>query len=520
MHASTQSCIIDELKTLNLSLQQTLQTQQAAIQSKDKEISLLLEQLHLLRHKHFGRSTEQATDQIALAFNEAEAVAATPDSVTDDNPIKPSRRKPGSGRIALPKNLPRIIEEHDLPEHEKICPNDGQPLHRIGTQESEQLDIIPMQVRVIRHIRHQYACRCCGDIVKVAPLAPQPLPKTIAAASTAALVVTNKYCDHIPLYRQEGIFARHNIPVSRATLADWVIKLSQVVIPLLNLCEEKLLAGRFMQMDETPLQVLAETGRAATSKSYMWVRRGGPPDQPIILFHYAPSRSSETALQLTQDFQGYLQTDGYGVYDTIAAQAGIHHVGCMAHARRKFMDVLEALPKKHRNGTVAAEAIEHIKQLYAIEAQCQNAQAPDRYHLRQAQSLPHLNDFKRWLDQKITRVPPASLLGKALYYLKSQWPKLIRYTEDGHIPIDNNLIENAIRPFALGRKNWLFSATPNGAHASARLYSLIETAKANHHEPYHYLRHVFKELPKATTLEHIEALLPWNLDPVILRNAP
>ena len=283
-------------------------------------------------------------------------------------------------------------------------------------------------------------------------------------------------------------------------------------MPLINLAEEVQLAYDVLQMDETMVQVLKENGRAAQSESRMWVRRGGPPDQPVILFNYDPSRSGKVAWRLTEDFKGYLQSDGFSGYDAVGRREGVVHVGCLAHARRKFDEALKAQRAGDRGG-LAAEGLTLIQRIYRIEKAAREAAlTPEqRKLLRDERARPVWDELRRWLDAKRGHAPPQMLIGKAMTYLDNQWPQLIRVLNDGRLEVDNNRCENALRPFVLGRKAWLFSDTPAGAEASARLYGLIETAKANGCEPYAYLRRVFVDLPKATTLSEIEALLPWNV---------
>jgi hypothetical protein len=244
----------------------------------------------------------------------------------------------------------------------------------------------------------------------------------------------------------------------------------------------------------------------------MWVRRGGPPDRPVVLFNYEPTRSGKVAWRLAQDFKGYLQSDGYGGYDAVGRREDIVHVGCLAHARRKFDEALKAQKKTGRGG-LARQGFDLIQRLYRIEKIAREAGlfADARKKLRDDKARPVWDELRQWLDSVRRHAPPSTKTGEALTYLDNQWISLVGYLEDGRIEADNNLCENAIRPFVMGRKAWLFSDTPAGAEASARLYSLIETAKANDCEPYDYLRRVFTELAKATTLEEIEALLPWNI---------
>jgi hypothetical protein len=266
-----------------------------------------------------------------------------------------------------------------------------------------------------------------------------------------------------------------------------------------------------VQMDETTVQVLKEVGKTAQSKSYLWLQRGGPPDQPVVLYHYDPGRGAEVAKRLLEGFKGYLQTDGYDGYNAAVAVGDLTHVGCMAHARRKFSEAVKAQGPNKQCGK-AHRGLTLIQKLYRIEKQARDLTPENRHGHRQHHARPLLNELRSWLDAALPEVPPTSATGKALNYLHNEWAKLIRYLDDGRLEIDNNAAENAIRPFVVGRKNWLFSDTVKGVKASANLYSLIETAKANGLEPYAYLRYLFTELPKAETVAAIETLLPGNLN--------
>jgi hypothetical protein len=304
---------------------------------------------------------------------------------------------------------------------------------------------------------------------------------------------------------------RAGIELGRNTLASWVIKSGELIQPLINLLEDKLLAYPVMHCDETSVQVLKEPGKEATSKSYMWVRVGGPPTQPIRLFHYADNRGGDVARQLLNGYQGYVQTDDYAGYNGACSENGITQLGCWAHARRKFVEAQKANSKNKTSGK-ADMAVNLIGVLYRIEKRIKDNPPEEKYRVRQEETVLQLQKIREWLDKTLHNTLPKGLLGKAVAYLDKNWDKLTVYTQDGGLNIDNNPAENAIRPFVVGRKNWLFSATVPGAKASANLYGLIETAKSNGLEPYQYLRHVFTVLPKAATVEAIEALLPWNLD--------
>ena len=305
------------------------------------------------------------------------------------------------------------------------------------------------------------------------------------------------------------------VDLPRNTMAGWMIRGGELIVPLIDLMQDWLLDHDIIQMDETTVQVLKETGRAPQSQSYMWVRRGGPPDQTVILFDYDPSRGAKVPVRLLQGFRGILQTDGYEGYAAVTRGNDMTWIGCLAHVRRKFDEALKAQQKKGRGG-LAKQGFDFIQRLYRVEREAREREldADSRKALRDEKAKPIWNELRQWLDGTLGQVPPKSLTGKALAYLDKQWPRLIRMLDDGRVEVDNNLCENAIRPFVLGRKAWLFADTPAGADASARIYSLIETAKANGLEPYAYLARVFADLPAAIAAQDdkaIEKLLPWNV---------
>ena len=470
----------------------------------------LQEQLNLALARRFAASSEKISpDQIRL-FDEAE-VEAQAEPVEDESVIiaEHSRRK--RGRKKLPDILPRVDVIHELSAEDQVCPHDGACLTEIGEVVSEQLDIVPARIQVIRHIRKQYACDC-GQCIKTAALPPQPIPKRLASPGLLAHITVSKYQDALPLYRQEAILRRIGIELPRATLANWMIKAGVLVQPLINLMRDRLLGYDIVQMDETSVQVLKEPGQRTQSKSYLWLQRGGPPDRPIILYDYGPGRGAGVPMRLLEGFRGYLQTDGYDGYNAAVVSNRLMHVGCMAHARRKFSDAVKAQGKNRKPGK-AQFGLALIGKLYRIEKQARQLTPPERFDYRQHHAKPILEQLRQWLDDSLPQVLPGSATGKALSYLHNEWDKLTRYLDDGRLEIDNNLAENAIRPFVVGRKNWLFSTSVEGVNASANLYSLIETAKANRLEPYAYLRYLFAELPRAETVETIEALLPGNVNP-------
>jgi transposase len=481
----------------------------------ESRVTLLQEQLNLALAKRYAASSEKISpDQVCL-FDEPEvAIPATDD--TDDVIVVPAHTRKKRGRKPLPDNLTRIDVVHELPEDERHCPHDGQLLAEIDAVISEQLDIIPAKIQVIRHIRKKYACSC-GHCIKTAPLPAQPIPKSMASPGLLAHITVSKYQDALPLYRQETILQRIGVDIPRATLANWMIQAGRLIQPVINLLRDRLLAYDILQMDETTVQVLNEQGKTAQSKSYLWLQRGGPPDRPVVLYDYDPGRGAKVPTRLLAGFTGTLQTDGYDGYNAVVAANGLIHIGCMAHARRKFNEAVKAQGKNKKKGK-AHQGLVLIQKLYRVEKQARRLTSDERYALRQQQARPILDELRCWLDDSLPQVPPTSATGKAMHYLRREWDKLVRYLDDGRLEIDNNGAENAIRPFVVGRKNWLFSASVKGVTSSANLYSLIETAKANGLEPYAYLRYLFTALPKAETVEVIEALLPGNVDPDQIRN--
>ena len=475
----------------------------------------LQEQVKLLLAKLFGRSSEKnkVQDHPSL-FDEAEFEAEVHPEAEDDEPEGvevTSHTRSKKGRRPLPDGLPREEVIHDLPEENKVCGLDGHTLQEIGRETSEQLDIVPAQVKVIRHVRIKYGCPHCRQGVQTAPLPPRLLPKVLATAATLAWIAASKYADGLPLYRLESILGRAGIQIPRATTAHWMIGCGEGVQPLINLIQDRMLAYGYIQMDETPVQVLKEPGRPATSKSYMWVRKGGPLEAPVVLFNYDPSRSGQVPKDLLEEYKGWLQTDAYKGYLAVGSRPDVHHLGCWAHVRRRFVDAVKAGGNKAK----ASYAVKLIGKLYRIEKRLREskADANERLKVRQQEVPPVLAKLRDWMSDLVPKVVPSSTLGKALGYLHDEWPRLIRYTEDGRLEIDNNGAENAIRPFVVGRKNWLFSNSVRGVKSSANLYGLIETAKANGLEPYAYLRHVFEQIPFAQTAGDFDALLPWNLNP-------
>ena len=512
---------IESLKRMVWEHAREIERRGAAIEQRDREIAQLREYVRLLKHQRFGTASERIhRDQLGL-FNEAEQLLDTEAPEMPPVGVAAHTRTP-RGRRPLPSWMPREEIIHDLPEQQKVCAHDGTALVEIGRETSEQIEFIPATAGVLVHVRPKYGCPRCKRGVAIAPLPPQPLPKSVASPSLLAYVAVSKYADALPLYRQAGMLERIGIDVSRATLASWMVQVGELVQPLINLMREELLESGFVQCDESRSRGLRGRGKPAASLSYIWVQRAAPHDHPLILYEYDRSRSAEVPKRLFEGYTGILQTDGYEGYGAIGREPGVVHVGCGAHARRKLTDALQAAGKNRKKGakrsskqSTAEAGLRFIQELYKVERGLQDASPQERLRARQERSRPIVEALRAWLDASLGSVVPQSLTGKALAYLEAQWPKLVRVFELGQVPLDTNAVENAVRPFALGRKNWMFADTVRGAQASANLYSLVQTAKANRLEPWAYLEHVFKKLPAAQTLEDVEALLPHRLQ---LRN--
>ena len=473
----------------------------------------LLEQFKLSQHTRFGKSSEAHPEQGQL-FNEAEAILESePESV-----IPSYTRKKSKGRPKLPANLPREYVTHDLPDADKVCDCCGHPLHRVGQETCEKLDFIPAQIKVIAHIRPKYSCRACEHqdtqvTFKIMPPVVSLIPRSISTPTLLAQIITQKYQYGLPLYRQESLLKQLGIELSRKTMSSWMLKVARALERLYQLMIKTLLSQSVINADETPLKVI----HSDKAKCYMWVYCCGtdgptvnnhtstsnPPN--IVIYDYQSGRGAEHPINFLQGYHQYLQVDGYQAYGLTDAVL----VACMAHARRKFTDAEKVLGKG-KAGKVQW-ALSLFQKLYRIEKEIKGKPAAEIYRIRQERAKPLLTVYKDWLDKSINQVPPKSTLGKAIAYSLNQWPKLVRYLDDGRLNIDNNRAERAIKSFVIGRKNWLFLNTVKGANASAVLYSFVETAKANGFIPFDYLTKIFNELPKLDDEAELDHLLPWNI---------
>ena len=489
--------------------------QKEQIAELNQKVNWLMEQLRLLKKKQFGTSSEQTREQLdgqlSLLFNESETYAALPGPQKAIQVVAHTRKQSGSVKDVVPDNIPVEVVEHRLSEEERVCPQCGELMREIGTEVREVLKLIPAKAILRRDIYYTYACETCEKndistpIVKT-PKEPSVIPGSFASAEAIAHIMTQKFIMASPLYRQEQEWARQGLKLSRQTMSNWVLRAAEDhLLPVYEELHRRLVKREVLHADETTLQVLHELGKKAQAKSYMWLYRtgrdGGP---PIVLYEYQPSRKAEHAAKFLEGFSGYLHADGYQGYHKLPGNFRV--VGCWAHARRKFDEALNALPPDQRKGTAALTGLEYCNQLFAWEERFKELSPEERTKQRLKEEKPILDALLAWADS--VSAAPKSALGKALHYLKEQWPYLLRYLEDGRLELSNNRAERSIKPFVIGRKNFLFANTPLGAQASAVIYSLIETAKEAKLDPFRYLTWVLKTAPTLDrTLEGWAVLL-------------
>ena len=485
-------------------------------------LDFLEEQFRLAQNKLFASKSEAHSGQGDL-FNEVEEIAQFEQEKADseDEPA-PEKKKRTRNTKPFADHIPREVIVHDIDEADKVCECCQGEMHCMGKDVTEKFVFVPATTKVEEHHRLKYACRGCekngtNTPIKQAPPVASILPKSYATPSIIAQLITAKYQHGLPLYRQEVIFSQLGIDLCRQTMSDWLIKIANVLHPILyEYWHKVLLQQDVIKADETTLQVIEDDN----IKSYMWVYCSGA-DTPagniygdtapnIVLYDYQPSRAGKCAADFLQndnqqDYTGYLQVDGYPGYHQLPATL----VVCMAHIRRKFKEADKAQSKHSQKTGKATWALNHIQKLYRIEEAIKTLPIEERYKIRQEKSVPLLIQFKTWLDKSAPHVLPESLLGKALNYALNQWEKAIRYCDDGRLDIDNNRSERAIKPFVMGRKAFLFSKTAKGANASATLYSIVQTAIANGLVPYDYLMHVMEKIMNGEN--DPEKLAPWNV---------
>ena len=524
---------LEKLEQLNLEL--TAKTEVAAllqalmdqaaqdakvIQVKDIKIAALTHELAYYKRIRFNTKSEALAPLQRDVFEETwnadmSAIEAEVEQLQDTSPCETVARpkRVRAGRQPLPDHLPRIDHRHE-PES-CACGHCGKSLVKIGEDISEQLDVEPAKFFVHRHIRPQYACRAC-ETITAAPIPPAVIDGGMAATGLLTWVMIGKYLDHQPLYRLEQMAAREGVILSRSTLADWVGRLGVALAPLANRLAWYLRQRASLHADETPVPQL-DPGNGKTKKAYLWAYRSndlqsGP---KIIVFDYQAGRSGRHAQQFLGDWYGHLLVDDYAGYKALFATTRVHpetqrllepciELACLAHARRKFFDLFQA-----SQSPVAQEALNRIAKLYAIEVEARDVSADQRKRLRAEQSQPRLTELHDWLQQTRLKIAPNSATAKAIDYSLKRWTALSRYADTGDLPIDNNPVENSIRPIALGKKNWLFAGSERAGQRAAVIQTLLGTAKLNGLDPSAWLKDTLEKLPTWPN-SRIDELLPFS----------
>lgn len=491
-----------------------LQAENSKLQFLNEDLSAKLQKL---LHERYGKKSEKVPDEVLPLADEAsvtpEEAAVILDAEATISVGGHERNKPK--REPLPKDFARETVIHDLPLEQQVC-GCGHKLHCIGEDSNEKLDYIPAQIKVIHTVYKKYGCRNCEIGITPAPAPNDFLPKSLAAPGLLAHVALSKYEDHCPLYRQERIWQRIGVDIPRSTLCNWMLMSAERLQILMPLMRQEIISLDYARADETPVQVLEENKVRTSKRAYMWVFASGRTEKAIIVYNFAMTRAGRVAEEFFTDFNGFLQTDGFAGYNSICSTDNVTSVGCMAHARRKFI----AIVKMAKTTGAAHYAVAIIAKLYKIEADIKTNKFDfDKIReYRQQHSKPIILEFKDWLTQKQKQAPPKSPMGQAIYYFIAHWDALVIYLEHGFLDIDNNFTEQRIRPFSIGRKNWMFMGNERGGEAAAIFFSLIESAKANKLNTYAYFRYLMTELPNVNQKDTItlKEMLPHRIDNAIL----
>jgi transposase len=497
---------------------EVIDSKDSIIEQKDKTIADLQQKLDYMLRQKFASSSEKFPSNQPSLFQDALDIET--EEETQDEKISYTRKKRGSKKLP-PESLPHIRVEHDIAEEDKVC-NCGCQLKRIKEISSKQYDIIPAEFRVIDNIRFTYTCSSnCGASPVTSPLTPQVLPRHQVTPSFLATIAVEKFEDAMPLDRQVKKYRqRFGVEFTTTTFSNWMIKTSELRLkPLMERLSAIQMNSGYIQADETTLQVLNEKNKKAKQKSYIWLKTSKETDSdgndkyPIVLMHYSTNRNEKTAQHLFDGFSGYMQTDGYAGYNIVANQENVTQLGCWAHARRKFADILKSGVSDDVSKRYAKELVDMVAKLYKIEKDIKDDPPDKKKYIREEKSVQIINDIQEWCDKHFLHTHAiGGSIARAFTYLKNQLPKLSVYIEDARLNIDNNIAENHIRPIAIGRKNWLFATSTKGATALCNWYSIIETAKANGLDAYAYLCHILTLLPiYEKEGKNIDELLPWNV---------
>ncbi len=504
----------DDLETAHQLIRELLKTLSQQIHLNAK----LQHQLEQLLRQRYGRKSERVDPAQLLLFAQEILAQAEPTPQLDPVPEpapSPSATQPqknGHGRKPLPASLPRKPEVHDVPPEQLPCPDCGALRQCIGAEVREQLEYVPASLIVIEHIRPKYACPDCAANVVIAERLPEPIEKGLPGPGLMAHVITNKYADHLPLYRQEGILRRQGVEISRSTMCDWMAIAAELLAPIVKLMLAKILKSQVVQNDDTPVKVQDHDGKGIKT-GRLWASVGDH-NNPYVVYHYTPDRSGAGPAAIFQGFEGYLQADAYSAYDGLYTSGTILEVGCMMHARRKFYEARTSDPPR------AHRVLAWIKLLYDVEREAKEKHAAEGYEafvaarhaLRGERSRPIFQQLHDWLEAEAPKVLPKSSIGEAIHYSLNHWAALERPLDEGFLDLDNGACERALKPVALGRRNWLFAGSDRGGQTAAVLMSLCTTCKDLGIDPQAYLRDVLDRI-STHPARRIEELLPdwWRV---------
>ncbi|KDR96166.1 transposase [Peptoclostridium litorale DSM 5388] len=500
---------VDDLKNENAKLQHELEMANAKIKWYE-------EQLRLSAAKKYGTSSDNVDEAQISFFNEAEITARPEKEEPKLEEITYERsKKRGTNKPSF-DDLPVERIEYEIPENEQVCEKCSSSMHEMSVEVRKELKIIPAKVCIVEHVRKVYACRKCQNSGQNTPVITAPMPEPVisgsfASPSLVAYLMYQKYSAALPLTRQEKIFSDFRIEISKQNMSNWIIKACELWLdPFFERLKEELLKETFIQADESPLKVLTKDGKPAGSKSYMWLYKSGAFGKKISLYEYQQSRSGKHPKNFLNGFSGFLQTDDYSGYNSVE---NVTRVGCFAHARRYYTDALKALPKESEiESTHAHKALEYFKRMFRFESEWKDLSANERFKMRNKNLKPAMEAYLSWLQEVQPKIVRKSKLGQAVNYSLSNWELLSNVLKDGQCELTNNAAERQIKPFVIGRKNYLFCKSPHGAKASAMAYSIIETAKMNGLNPFYYLKYLFEQLPntKLSTPYALDHLLPWS----------
>jgi transposase len=494
--------------------------QEAAEQLEDLRLRMEAEkkaEIDAILRRFFGPKSERLDPRQLLLFGvHVDTMTLNEPSIEEESGeqlvTRRVRNRHKHGRQQLPDHLPRIEIEHDLPDAEKRCPCCGEMRHRIGQEVSEQLEYLPASFKVLRHVRHTYACKRCETTaidpqIATAAKPPQPIDKGLAGPGLLAYVITSKVGDHLPLYRLEHIFERQDVSIARSTMCAWLQAAAELVEPLVGLMTDRVRRSRVIHADETVVPVQAPgTGKCRKGRIWTYI---GEHQHPYIVYHYTPDRTRAGPSNWLAGYKGYLQADAYGGYDGIYRKGDVTEVACWAHARRKFFDA------KSTDGKRSAHLLALVGELYDVERRAKDLSEEARLELRQSESVPVLERIKTWLGDEVRVVLPRSPMAAAFGYALNQWEALSVYTTQGFLSIDNNAAERALKRVAIGRKNWLFAGNDRAGQTAATLYSLIASAERHGVDPQRYLTSVLAKIP-ATPAGEMDQFLPdvWKQEAV------